>query len=80
MIRMQNSILNTNHVVLALGRCILRPFRGIFIFILVSVYMVVVRVFTLSTYGPHQLHSEVVCFVVISSPAPRKRLTPLMAN
>ena len=48
MIRMQNSILNTNHVVLALGRCILRPFRCIFIFILVSVYMVVVRVCTLS--------------------------------
>ena len=47
MIHKKNSILITNLVVLTLGRCILRPFRGIFIFILVSVYMVVVvRVFT----------------------------------
>ena len=48
MIRIQNSILHTNHVLLALGRCILKPFRGIFKSILVSVYMVVGRVCTLS--------------------------------
>jgi hypothetical protein len=55
MIRKQNEILHRNHVVLAIGRCILRPCRGIFIFILVSVYMVVVRVCTLSKV-PHPSH------------------------
>ena len=48
MICMQNSILLTDHVVLGLGRCILKPFRGSFIFILALFYMVMVCVFTLS--------------------------------
>ena len=47
MIWMQNSILLTNHVLFALGRCIPRPFRFIFRFILASGYMVMVRVCTL---------------------------------
>jgi hypothetical protein len=41
---MQNFDLHPNHVLFALGRCILKPFRSIFRFILASVYMVIVRI------------------------------------
>ena len=47
MIRMQHFILHPNHALFALGRCILRPFRAIFRFILASVHMVMVYVCTL---------------------------------
>ena len=47
---MQNSILHPNHVTLAIGRCILKPFQYVFRFILASVYMVTVRVCTLFRY------------------------------
>ncbi len=54
MIRMQNSILNTNHVVLALGRCILRPFGGQITFdkipVFVSSLVVLVCLGSLSIY------------------------------
>jgi hypothetical protein len=44
---MQNSILLTHDVLLALGRCIPKQFGGNFRFILVSVHMVMVCVCTL---------------------------------
>ena len=46
MIWMQNLIMHPTHVLFALGRCILKQFGAISIFILASVYMVMVRVCT----------------------------------
>ena len=43
---MHNSILHTHDVLLALRRCILKPFRPILCFTLASVYMVMVCVCT----------------------------------
>ena len=48
---MQNSILHPNHILFALGTCILKPFRPILWFILASVHMVMVCVCTLFISG-----------------------------
>ena len=51
-IRMKSSTLHPYHVLLALGRCILRPFRATFRFISASVNMVMVRVCTPFQFSP----------------------------
>ena len=45
----KNVILPTDHVFVALGRCILKKFRDIFRFILASVYIVLARVCSISS-------------------------------
>ena len=50
-------MLHTEHVLFTLGRCILRPFRDMFRYILSSVYMVKVRVCTLFTLSPSPMSS-----------------------
>jgi hypothetical protein len=67
MICIQNEILYTHDVLIALGRCLLRPFEAIFRFILASVYMVMVCVCTVSIKGGSALVASVGFKPIVAS-------------